>query len=529
MTLLNLLAAIFWTMVLATFCDVITHANPEVTEFQQTMDELNIFMSNQSTSVPILRPTLGSAKGPSLLRPCYTLRACSPRGRRTDTARSAVLPDLMRRRLREFFLQRKHVRVEQRANMVTQQMSSALQTEVTLYCYGDWLSRIYFLRGCEPPCLVQMAIAMQPVVFAPSESPPPRHFYVLKKGIVAYGPRLITSGKMCVCCSRPMEHRDRVSAWPAEPHPPTARPALARDRAPTSDPNSLLTCTHIRALVKRVRVRVCTRRWGEEIITQTLHEPFVARCMTYADAFTISREQFWEILNNFEASRLVVRRRARYLLLKRWMPALAKQRREELAASGGQPQTSSTSSPQDLIGRAIGRLLRSNSVKQHPRVGISAKLYIDPSAMDPDSHVTLETRVEKTEAAINGVRGDVKRVLALLEGVLGTKAGDEAHYSDAHSEGGEHVSRRHRSSGEHKGSRRKHGSSSRTSPRQRDGAPATANGLPALVRSTTLPDISLRARPNSTRSRSRLGECSEGSTPGASTSGQDASPVSGWM
>ena len=53
---------------------------------------------------------------------------------------------LMRRRLREYFLQRRHVRVEQRANMITLQMSNALQTEVTLFCYGEWLSRISFLR-----------------------------------------------------------------------------------------------------------------------------------------------------------------------------------------------------------------------------------------------------------------------------------------------------------------------------------------------------------------------------------------------
>jgi hypothetical protein len=29
-------AALFWTTILATFCDMISSANPEITEFQQT-------------------------------------------------------------------------------------------------------------------------------------------------------------------------------------------------------------------------------------------------------------------------------------------------------------------------------------------------------------------------------------------------------------------------------------------------------------------------------------------------------------
>ena len=53
-----------------------------------------------------------------------------------------------------------------------------------------------FEGGCEQAFLVKVAMEMKPVVFAPSESPPPQHFYVVKKGVVAFGPKLVTAGKM---------------------------------------------------------------------------------------------------------------------------------------------------------------------------------------------------------------------------------------------------------------------------------------------------------------------------------------------
>jgi hypothetical protein len=42
----------------------------------------------------------------------------------------------------------------------------------------------------------QVAMAMQPNVFAPAERPAPHHFYVIKNGLVAYGTRMLSAGKM---------------------------------------------------------------------------------------------------------------------------------------------------------------------------------------------------------------------------------------------------------------------------------------------------------------------------------------------
>jgi hypothetical protein len=139
--------------VLALFCEMTTNSNPELIQFQQTVDELETFMRDHD------------------------------------------LPDMMRRELREYFHQRKHVRMSERAFSVTQQMSTKLQAKVIGLIYGSWLSHIPFLRGCESACVTQLAMAMRPNTFAPSESPPLKHLYVVKRGLVAYGMQLKNAGK----------------------------------------------------------------------------------------------------------------------------------------------------------------------------------------------------------------------------------------------------------------------------------------------------------------------------------------------
>ena len=202
-TCLNMIAALFWTAVLASFCDMVTNSNPELAEFQQSLDELEVTMQYHD------------------------------------------FPIEMRRRFREYFHQRKHVRMAQRAFEVTQQLSTKLQVEATLMCYGGWLSKIPFLKSCDPHCVVQIALTMRAVVFAPSEMPPRGRFYVLRSGLVSYASRLVSSGKM----------------------------------------------------------------WGIEALTFSMQEPATrATCLTYVNAFSITRDELWEILEQFPESGARVKR-----------------------------------------------------------------------------------------------------------------------------------------------------------------------------------------------------------------------------
>jgi hypothetical protein len=90
-------------------------------------------------------------------------------------------------RLREYFHQRKHVRIAERAFLVTRKLSTRLQVEVITLVYGAWLSKLTFLIGCEMPCVMAIAMRFQPVTYAPSESPPLRHLYVVMRGLATYG------------------------------------------------------------------------------------------------------------------------------------------------------------------------------------------------------------------------------------------------------------------------------------------------------------------------------------------------------
>ena len=98
----------------------------------------------------------------------------------------------------------------------------------------------------------QVALAMRPEVFGPSELPPPTNFYVVKNGIVACGIKLLVHGQS----------------------------------------------------------------WGSEIITQSVSEPYRARCLTYVDVFVISKKSFWQILDTFPTSRHIVRKYATYMAMR---------------------------------------------------------------------------------------------------------------------------------------------------------------------------------------------------------------------
>ena len=74
------------------------------------------------------------------------------------------LPEEMRVTVREYFMQRKHVRQVVRAFEVTRQMSGALQTQVVYMCYGSWMSKISFMKGCEKNCLVQVRARMKHLI-----------------------------------------------------------------------------------------------------------------------------------------------------------------------------------------------------------------------------------------------------------------------------------------------------------------------------------------------------------------------------
>lgn len=64
-----------------------------------------------------------------------------------------------------------------------------------MLCNRKWIEQIWFLDGCEEAFLVQVALNMRAAVYVPDEMVPPGSLYVLHRGLVLYGGRVIGAGQ----------------------------------------------------------------------------------------------------------------------------------------------------------------------------------------------------------------------------------------------------------------------------------------------------------------------------------------------
>jgi hypothetical protein len=151
---LMLLGSMAWGNVIATFCGVIAALNPAEVQYKQTMDDLNHFMHIH-----------GMPKG-------------------------------MRWRLREYFHQTKHLQQSASHRSLLATMSPTLQGEVALYINQRWLKRVWFLDRVEDGFLVQVAMNLHAMVFAPGEFAAAGYMYIVHRGAALYFGRMINAGKV---------------------------------------------------------------------------------------------------------------------------------------------------------------------------------------------------------------------------------------------------------------------------------------------------------------------------------------------
>ena len=147
-----LCGALLWTYVLALFCDMATNSNPGLTQFRQLLDGLNIFIQKHRLPLPLAR------------------------------------------RLREYLHQQKPGQLGKYAEKAIPVLSPALQVEVILFVHRQWLESTWFLKGLEPSCLVRLAREMTVQTLAPGEVAPMHNLYVVTRGLVLYGGRVLTRG-----------------------------------------------------------------------------------------------------------------------------------------------------------------------------------------------------------------------------------------------------------------------------------------------------------------------------------------------
>ena len=132
-----------------------------------------------------------------------------------------------------------------------------LQGKVVWEINQRWLKHVWFLRNAEDKFMVKLALTLTAAVFAPSELCPNGYMYISHRGIVLYGGRVLTSGKV----------------------------------------------------------------WGEDMIlsSPTLRSKYAARCMTYVEVYVISRDELLDLAKEFPATLRVVRRSSFRLAFRREM------------------------------------------------------------------------------------------------------------------------------------------------------------------------------------------------------------------
>lgn len=319
-TILVVLGALMWARVLATLCDLATNSDPSAIEYRQALDDLNRF--------------------------------CHSHG----------LSSELKRRLRQYFHQRKHVMLAKSASGVIAKMSTSLQIEVVMLVHKHWLDKIWFLRGAEPASLVQLALRMEPFVFAPGELPEPSNLYIIHRGIVMHGLRVLTSGRM----------------------------------------------------------------WGEEIIiynddsyggygggggggegsaeAASGYPAVIARCMTYVEVYSIARPAFFQITNSFPEAKRLVRRRAVLVIARRGLVRLVKQLRAKKAEGDGR---SFIDLVLDAASASQGNLAKVVAADQQGGLAYHAMQDEIASAKAETKELRLEMRRE-----LSALRAGIDRLLA---------------------------------------------------------------------------------------------------------------------
>jgi hypothetical protein len=202
-TLLMLVASMLWAYIIGTFCGMIATMNPAQANFRNTIDDLNRFMELQD-----------------------------------------LVPE-MRQRLREYFHETKHLQIAMANRKLLAKMSPALAGEVAVQTSEKYIKRIWYLKGVDSGFMAQLAMRLEPMVFAPSELVPVGKMYICHRGIALYGGKIMTAGRV----------------------------------------------------------------WGEDMILESLHliKAYSARAMNYLESYSISKDDLLSVAANFPGMLLHIR------------------------------------------------------------------------------------------------------------------------------------------------------------------------------------------------------------------------------
>ena len=156
--------------------------------------------------------------------------------------------------MREYFHTSKHLARTETDKTVMGSLSPALQGELAWRLNRGWMRRVWFLQYCEVPFMVQLALSLEARVYAPGESITNSTLCIIHRGVVLYGGRVLTAGRV----------------------------------------------------------------WGEDILLQSQHLrcKWIAKAMNHVELFLISREELLELAALYPVTFASMRRRQVKLALR---------------------------------------------------------------------------------------------------------------------------------------------------------------------------------------------------------------------
>jgi len=179
----------------------------------------------------------------------------------------------MATRMRRFMHQQAGAQLREDASQALRHLSLALQVEITLHIHQHWLRSVWFVRGLDEAFKVRLAQVMEPVVLAPGEVAPLRHLYVILRGSVIFGGRVLSRG-----------------AW-----------------------------------------------WGDDVILtdERAFLPFLARALTFVDVNSLSADKVAELVKMYPVADAYIRKKVIMLSLRRTLVALAKEEKRRARTASG--------------------------------------------------------------------------------------------------------------------------------------------------------------------------------------------------
>ena len=149
----------------------------------------------------------------------------------------------LRGRLREYFHQARHMHQTGNYEGLLRKLSPKLRGEVALATNRDWISKVSYFRHIRDECLSAIAVSLQASVYAPQEIVTGFKLHIVMRGVAGQQGRIITRGNV----------------------------------------------------------------WGEDMILEARHLARVrpVRALTYLDVYALSREDLFDILEDYPATKKV--------------------------------------------------------------------------------------------------------------------------------------------------------------------------------------------------------------------------------